>query len=162
MTFKTKFLILPLIIAVLAGCSSTQKQSSAEDLSALDTSGETLKGDSDSGTAEGLQTVYFAFNSSTLSASTKDALMQNADILKEKSNLMIEIEGHADERGGREYNLALGENRANETKKYLVSLGVPAERMATISYGKERPIAFGHDEDSWSKNRRSNFVITSK
>ena len=161
MTFTKKILILPLIIAALVGCSSTQKKSSAEDF-ALDASGETMKGDSDSGTAEGLQTVYFAFNSSTLSASTKDALMQNADILKEKGNLVVEIEGHADERGGREYNLALGENRANETKKYLISLGVPAERMTTISYGKERPVAFGHDEDSWSKNRRSNFAITSK
>ena len=162
MTFTSKFFILPFIIATLAGCSSMKKKSSAEDMGSLDTSNEMLKGNSDSGTAEGLQTVYFAFNSSSLSDSTKDALMQNADILKEKSNLIVEIEGHADERGGREYNLALGENRANETKKYLISLGVPAERMTTISYGKEQPIAFGHDESSWSKNRRSNFVITSR
>ena len=162
MTFTTKFFIFPLIIATLAGCSSTKKKSSMDDMGSMETTGDTLRGDSDSGTAEGLQTVYFAFNSSSLSDSTKDALMQNADILKEKSNLIIEIEGHADERGGREYNLALGENRANETKNYLVSLGVPAERMTTISYGKERPIAFGHEEGSWSKNRRSNFVITSR
>ena len=156
-----KFLVLPLILVALAGCSSTKKQSS-EDIGSLDSTSENMRGDSDSGTAEGLQTVYFDFNSSVLSDSTKDTLMLNANILKEKSNLVIEIEGHADERGGREYNLALGENRANETKKYLVSLGVPAERMTTISYGKERPIAFGHDEESWSRNRRSNFVITSR
>ena len=160
MIFTRTFFILSFIVAALAGCSSTQKKSSMEDYP-MDTA-ESTRGDSDSGTAEGLQTVYFAFNSSTLSESTKESLMQNANILKEKSNLMIEIEGHADERGGREYNLALGENRANETKNYLVSLGVPAERMTTISFGKEKPIAFGHDEESWSKNRRSNFVITSK
>ena len=162
MMFTTKFFVLSFILAALAGCSSTQKQASTDDYGSMDTAAEGMRGDSDSGTAEGLQTVYFAFNSSTLSDSTKETLMQNAQILQEKSNLMIEIEGHADERGGREYNLALGENRANETKNYLVSLGVPAERMTTISFGKEKPIAFGHDEDSWSKNRRSNFVITSK
>ena len=162
MTFTSKVFILPFIIAAFIGCASTKKMPSGDEYGSVDAAPDTARGDSDSGMAEGLQTVYFAFNSSALSDSTKETLMQNANILNEKPNLMVEIEGHADERGSREYNLALGEKRADETKNYLISMGVPAERMTTISFGKEKPIAFGHDEDSWGKNRRSNFAITSK
>ncbi len=78
------------------------------------------------------------------------------------STVKIQIEGHCDERGTAEYNLALGERRANSAKKYLVSLGIPADRLSTISYGKEMPLDPGHNEEAWAKNRRAHFIILSK
>jgi peptidoglycan-associated lipoprotein len=74
----------------------------------------------------------------------------------------IQVEGHCDERGTNEYNLALGERRANAAKKYLVSLGVSTDRISSISYGEEKPLDAGHNEEAWSKNRRGHFVILSK
>ena len=74
----------------------------------------------------------------------------------------IQIEGHCDERGTAEYNLALGERRSNSAKKYLISLGVPEGRISTISYGKEKPLDPGHNEEAWAKNRRDHFIILSK
>jgi peptidoglycan-associated lipoprotein len=89
-------------------------------------------------------------------------LQANAAILKKYPTWIITIEGHCDERGTAEYNLALGEKRALAAKTYLVSLGVPADRLRTVSYGKEFPVDPGHDESAWSKNRRAHFVVTSK
>ena len=113
----------------------------------------------DSGRAGALNTVYFAFDSSALSTSTRRTLSANAEFLKNNPKASIQIEGHCDERGGVQYNLALGERRAMAVRNYLSALGISTSRMSTISYGKERPLAFGHDEESWSKNRRANFVI---
>ncbi len=76
--------------------------------------------------------------------------------------MKVQVEGHCDERGGVQYNLALGENRAKAVKEYLSGLGVESGRVTTISYGKERPVAFGHDEEAWGQNRRGNFVVTAK
>ncbi len=78
--------------------------------------------------------------------------------MKEKSDVRIQIEGHCDERGTVEYNLALGEKRARSAMDYLVSIGIPRDRISIISYGKERPAAFGSNEDAWAKNRRAEFV----
>jgi len=86
----------------------------------------------------------------------------NAKLLRDNAGAGITIEGHCDERGTAEYNLALGEKRALAAKTYLVSLGVPADRVRTVSYGKEFPFDPGHDEGAWSKNRRAHFVVTSK
>ena len=113
-------------------------------------------------TAGGLSTIYFNFNSARLSDIARQTLQANADYLKANQNIDIQVEGHADERGGIQYNLALGEKRAKSVKDYLIALGVESGRITTISYGKEKPIAFGHDEQSWSKNRRANFTITAK
>ena len=121
-----------------------------------------LNGDSDSNKAGALKTVYFDFNSAGLSQETKDVLYNNAQFLKSNTNLKIQVEGHADERGGVQFNLALGEKRAKGVREYLVGQGVEASRLSTISLGKEKPVAFGHDEESWSKNRRANFVVTGK
>ena len=107
-----------------------------------------------------LNSVYFDFDSATLSQSSRDTLASNADVLlKKQPNLKIQIEGHCDERGSAEYNLALGERRAKSAMNYLVTLGVPASRLSTISYGKEKPADPGHDEAAWSKNRRAEFVV---
>lgn len=110
----------------------------------------------------GLQTVHFAYDSAVLDSGAKEELRGNAQILKDKSNLKVQIEGHTDERGGIQYNVALGERRANSAKAYLVDQGVSASRVETISYGKEKPIDAGHDDAAWSKNRRANFRITEK
>ena len=108
------------------------------------------------------QPVFFAFDSSDLDSAGQATLNSNAEILKKYPTWVITIEGHADERGTAEYNLALGERRAVAARTYLVSLGVPADRLRTVSYGKEFPFDPGHDEGAWAKNRRAQFVVTSK
>jgi peptidoglycan-associated lipoprotein len=98
--------------------------------------------------------VFYALNKSSLSSGARTTLEKQAAWLKKYGGVKVTIEGHADERGTREYNLALGERRANSAKDFLVALGVSPNRVKTISYGKERPVALGHDESSWSQNRR--------
>ena len=108
------------------------------------------------------QPVFFPLDSFEVDGTGQQALNTNAGILKKYPTWVITIEGHCDERGTAEYNLALGEKRALAAKTYLVSLGVPADRLRTVSYGKEFPFDPGHDEGAWSKNRRAHFVVTSK
>ena len=164
----SRTLFTGLMVAFLAiGCAS-KKPTNSQDDAAADADGANnglaleLNGDSDSGKAGGLQTVFFAFDSSTLDGSAKSAMQSNADFMKSNTNVDIQVEGHCDERGGRQYNLALGERRAKAVRDYLVALGVAAKRISVISYGNERPVAEGHDESAWSKNRRANFVVTAK
>jgi peptidoglycan-associated lipoprotein len=104
-----------------------------------------------------LEKVYFAFDSYALSEQSRETLYKNAEIIIKKSTAKYTVEGHCDERGSDEYNLALGEKRAKSAFNYLVTLGVPAERLVTVSYGKERPAEPGHDEEAWAKNRRVEF-----
>ena len=108
------------------------------------------------------QPVFFAYDEDVIDAVGQQALGHNAELMKKYPSWIVTIEGHADERGTAEYNLALGERRAIATRNYLVSLGIPADRLRTVSYGKEFPFEPGHDETSWSKNRRAHFVVTSK
>ena len=106
------------------------------------------------------ETAYFDFDKSDLRKDTRDVLNKNADILlKIKPDAKIKIEGHCDERGSAEYNLSLGERRAKSVMQYLVTMGVKADRLSTISYGKEKPAVQGNDEAAWAKNRRAEFVI---
>jgi peptidoglycan-associated lipoprotein len=109
-----------------------------------------------------LEDVFFDTNRHELRADGSEALAKNAAWLQRFPSVSILVEGHCDERNTREYNLALGERRANTVRDYLVSLGVPAERVRTISYGEERPFAAGNDESAWRLNRRAHFVITSR
>jgi peptidoglycan-associated lipoprotein len=109
-----------------------------------------------------LQPVFFLYDSAELSAEAQTALGANAEVLKRYSGWMITIEGHCDERGTAEYNLALGERRALSASAYLVSLGVPATRLRTVSYGKEFPFDPARTEEAYAKNRRAHFVITAK
>jgi peptidoglycan-associated lipoprotein len=108
------------------------------------------------------QPVFFPLDSYQVDSLGQQALNADAAILKKNTGWVITIEGHCDERGTAEYNLALGEKRALAAKTYLVSLGIPADRLRTVSYGKEFPFDPGHDESAWSKNRRAHFVVTSK
>ncbi|MGE5246324.1 MAG: peptidoglycan-associated lipoprotein Pal [Betaproteobacteria bacterium] len=109
-----------------------------------------------------LQPAFFDYDSSELSPEAQKALDGDAALLKKYPGWMVTIEGHCDERGTAEYNLALGERRAVAARTYLVSLGVSADRLKTVSYGKEFPFDPGHDEAAWAKNRRAHFVITAK
>jgi len=103
--------------------------------------------------------VFFDFDRSEIKPEGRQTLQRQADWLKKYGNVTITVEGHCDERGTREYNLALGERRAAAVKKMLVALGVPANRISTISYGKERPAVVGSNEAAWAQNRRGVSVI---
>ena len=109
-----------------------------------------------------LEPVFFELDSSEIGASGQAALSANATVLKRYPTWSVTIEGHCDERGTAEYNLALGERRAAAARAYLVSLGVSADRLRTVSYGKEFPFDPGQDEAAFSRNRRAHFVITAK
>ena len=103
--------------------------------------------------------IYFEFDKSTLTPMAQDTLMRHAAWLRANSDVTVTIEGHADERGTNEYNLALGDRRADSAKAFLVDLGIGASRLTTISYGEERPLCMQRDEECWAKNRRGHFVI---
>jgi peptidoglycan-associated lipoprotein len=109
-----------------------------------------------------LEPVFFAFDSAEITPEAQAVLQRNADVLKKYPTWTITIEGHCDERGTAEYNLALGERRALAASAYLVSLGIPASRLRTVSYGKEFPFDPGKTEEAYAKNRRAHFVITAK
>jgi peptidoglycan-associated lipoprotein len=109
-----------------------------------------------------LQPVFFALDSFELSSEGRTTLQAAAQVLKQQANWQVTVEGHCDERGTAEYNLSLGERRALAAKAYLVSLGIAADRLRTVSYGKEFPFDPGHDDSAWAKNRRAHFVITGR
>jgi peptidoglycan-associated lipoprotein len=109
-----------------------------------------------------LKDIHFDFDRYNLRPGDASILKENAALLKKYANVKIQIEGHCDERGTVEYNLALGERRANSAKDYLVSLGISQARISTISYGKEKPLDPSHNEAAWAKNRRAHTVVTAK
>lgn len=109
-----------------------------------------------------LKDIHFDFDKYDVRPEDADILKQDASFLMKTPNAKIQVEGHCDERGTIEYNLALGQRRANSTKNYLVSLGVSANRISTISYGKEKPLDPGHNEEAWAKNRRAHIILLSK
>ena len=146
---KNAFLVV-VACMVLTACA-TQKKSTGQ-----------MQGDVYTGTdtveylASGVpDRVFFATNESVLTTRSRDTLRKQAAWLRENTNVNVVIEGHADERGTREYNLALGERRANSAKDYLMTYGISSSRISVISYGKERPVDSGSNPLSWSKNRRS-------
>jgi peptidoglycan-associated lipoprotein len=109
-----------------------------------------------------LKPLFFALDSAEVDAAGQGVLDADAAVLKKYPSWAITIEGHCDERGTAEYNLALGERRAVAARNYLVSVGIPADRLRTVSYGKEFPFDPGHDEAAFAKNRRAHFVVTAK
>lgn len=109
-----------------------------------------------------LRALFFDLDSSDVNAEGQQILQANAAVLKKYPTMQVTVEGHCDERGTAEYNLALGERRALAAKNYLLSLGIPSDKVKTVSYGKEFPFDAGHDDGAWSKNRRAHFVITAK
>jgi peptidoglycan-associated lipoprotein len=109
-----------------------------------------------------LKDIHFDFDKYDIRPRDAEILKGNAALLSKYPTIKVQIEGHCDERGTNEYNLALGERRANNTKKYLISLGISQDRISTISYGEERPSDPGHNEEAWTKNRRAQSIVLSK
>ena len=109
-----------------------------------------------------LRPVFFELDSAEVDGRGRAALDENGTVLKKNATWIVTIEGHCDERGTAEYNLALGERRALAARAYLLSLGIPGDRLRTVSYGKEFPFDPGHDDLAWAKNRRAHFVITGR
>ena len=104
------------------------------------------------------RSVYYEFDRSEIKADSTKVIDANAQYLREHPELKVKVEGNADERGSREYNLALGQRRADAVQKRMTILGIPSDRIETVSYGKEKPKAVGHDESAWSENRRSDIL----
>lgn len=165
---KLSFVFISFSLAVgFAGCKSAPKTEDAggdvgganTELNAGDAN---TMGDSDSGKAMGMQTIYFKYDSFEIDAEGKTALKTNVEILKANPTVKIQIEGHCDQRGGIQYNIALGEKRANTVRDAIKKAGIANDRLATISYGKERLVDTAMTEEAYAKNRRANFVITSK
>ena len=163
------FTMSALLVVGLAttGCSKKTKTAQvpppAQNQNA-ETTVEDLANTGDSGIMEGrtsgpMVPVYFAFDSSSVDGEQVARIETNADFLKKNTEINIRIEGNCDPRGTKEYNLALGERRAQSAKNCLRSLGVAPERMATVSFGEEKLLLFGHYEMSWAQNRRDDFVI---
>ena len=149
--FKNTFLVMAVCL-VLSACATKK----------VSTVGNQMQGDVYTGTdtveylASGVpDRVFFATNESVLTTRSRDTLRKQAAWLRENKNINVTVEGHCDERGTREYNLALGERRANAAKDYLMTYGISGNRISTISYGKERPVNSGSGPLAWSQNRRS-------
>jgi peptidoglycan-associated lipoprotein len=157
---------MALLMVYVSGCGKKPQPTTTEKppvtdtrTEPQDTSGRITPGEvTEETTPSGFQKIYFDFDRYYIRDDAKQALEQNARVLKSNSGMRILIEGHCDERGTVEYNLALGERRAAAARQYLMDLGVEGNRISTVSYGKERPVAFGHDETSWQQNRRAEFV----
>lgn len=139
-------------VASQTGMRESRPDTGTSSLDALRNGGNTAN-------AGPLKDVFFAFDRAELSEEARAVLRENTGWLKNHAATRVQIEGHCDERGAEEYNMALGAKRAQATMEYLTSLGVPASRMSTISYGKEVPVCGDHTEQCWAKNRRARFVV---
>jgi peptidoglycan-associated lipoprotein len=168
MKFKNLVVLLGSIFLV-AACESTSTETGKAGSSgsgAITKKGAKAKGFSIApGSSQDLvvnvgDRVFFALNKSSLGGAARTTLEKQAAWLKRYDGVRVAVEGHADERGTREFNLALGERRANSAKDFLVALGISPNRVKVISYGKERPVALGHDEASWSQNRRGVTIVS--
>lgn len=165
----TRILTLVVTVLFLAACSTSPKTdgtsgAQAEDQGTVNVYGDVYPKNPEPGTQGDLAVnigdrAFFDYNSSVLNAEGKATLERQANWLKQYSNVNVTVEGHCDERGTREYNLALGERRAAAARNYLVGLGVAQSRISTISYGKERPAVLGSDEESFRLNRRAVTVV---
>ena len=160
-----KKILTLMFLGTLALSACSKKQVKPEDSSNLPTAADAdvnAMGDSDSGKALGLQTIHFGYDTYTLDDEAKGILKSNAAVMKDKTSVKIQIEGHCDARGGIQYNIALGEKRANAVKKFMVDQGIKGNRISVISFGKEKPVDPGTTEEAYAKNRRANFVVTSR
>lgn len=163
------FAVLVFGLAIFTGCAekktvvtdgSAQEQKVAAAQTADTTNKEQSAKVQAAATAVTVSDINFDFDKSNIRPDAREILKTNADVFLKNSASAIVIEGYCDERGTAEYNMALGQRRAQETKKYLVNLGIKESRMKTISYGEERPLDPGHNEEAWDKNRRAHFVAT--
>jgi len=160
-----KFMYLLAVLVLVTACESSGTNEGAGTGNGVNGRGGTGGGPANPGTQEDLvvnvgDRVFFGFDKSDLSEEARATLDRQSAWLKKYSSINVTIEGHCDERGTREYNLALGDRRAEAVKNYLVADGIGAGRVKTISYGKERPAVLGHNEEAWAQNRRGVTVVT--
>lgn len=155
---RNKMLALAASVLLLAGCSSTSGSGNADGTNGVGV-GQAVPGSQADLVQNVGDRVFFGTDSSTLSPDARAVLDRQAAWLAQYPNNRLTVEGHCDERGTREYNLALGERRATAARNYLVAKGVAASRLSTISYGKERPEVLGSTDESWSRNRRGVSVV---
>ena len=163
---RFKFLSVLAAGLLLAACSSTPEDTAGSTAGGSTTGGGTgtVAGTVVPGSQEDLvqnvgDRVYFGFDKYDLTPEAQATLERQAAWMQQHPAVTVTVEGHADERGTREYNLALGERRANAAKNYLVSLGIAESRITTVSYGKERPVALGSNEQAWARNRRAVTIV---
>ncbi len=158
----TFFLVLT-VVALLAGCAKKSQVPAEEAISGPGPSitSEELgaEGTEAAETPSPLKDIYFDYDKYNIRTDARATLKANYEILKGMPTAKVLIEGHCDERGSKEYNLALGQRRADAAKEYLVGLGIEPTQLSTISYGKERPLCTEHTEDCWAMNRRAHFVV---
>ncbi len=166
-----KFLISSILVLFIASCATKPKDSSDASGSGSSSSSSeegSISETTGSGIVLGSQEdlivnvgdrVFFGYDSSELDSDALELLQDQVAWLKQNSGVSVTIEGHCDERGTREYNLALGEKRAQAVKNYLIGLGINPDRVSTISYGKERPAVVGSNDGAWSQNRRSVTIV---
>jgi peptidoglycan-associated lipoprotein len=164
--WKTSFAVLGLVLAL--GACSSKKDSALDSASSTTGAGGLGSGIDRGAVGPGTQAdlvanvgdrVFFELDRSDITQEGRATLGRQAEWLKKYPNVSVTVEGHADERGTREYNLALGERRATAVKNYLVANGIPSNRIQTVSYGKERPAVLGSDESAWAQNRRGVTVV---
>ncbi len=156
MRFFTKTLAVVSAVLLLSGCDAMNGSGSA------DGSGSATPGTQSDLSQNVGDRVFFDYNSSSLTSEGQATLTKQAAWLKQYSSINVTVEGHADERGTREFNIALGERRASVAKRFLTSQGIASSRVSTISYGKERPAVIGSDDASWGQNRRSVTVVSNQ
>lgn len=159
MLLKSRISMVAMILSVFAFAACSDDKPKTEEPATSGAKVDAPAPPPETGGTVSTEPVYFGFDDYSLSSTAQSTLGSLADSLK-KGGAMVQIEGHCDERGSIEYNLALGERRANSVKNYLVQVGVDGSRLSTISYGEEKPAAEGHSESTWAKNRRAEFVVT--
>lgn len=161
----TAVVLLALVMSSgLVGCKKRAKGGTADDSAygmGADGAGygSTMNPDELVAAASQFQPVYFEYDSAQVADSERSKLEAVAEYLRSNSNVGLLVEGHCDERGSNEYNLSLGERRAQAVRAYVIGLGIASDRIKTASYGEEQPAAFGHDEESWRQNRRAQFGL---
>lgn len=163
---------LMVVSLALGGCSSKQKNAGAGAGGPGSGMGENGLGGAGGSSLAGMQNgtmganggplsdIHFGYNDATIQPQDNEILKSNADYLSKNAAVRVQIEGHCDDRGSEEYNIALGARRAQAAKDYLSTLGIAADRMSTISYGKELPLCTEETDDCWAKNRRDHFVVS--
>lgn len=163
MLLRARLTVVPLVLAFGLGfVSCSQDEKKPEEVVTPENADSPGAPDANSAAGVDAKAVYFAYDDYTLNMDSQSTLNKLAEQLKTNKSAVVQIEGHCDERGSTEYNIALGQKRAQSVKDYLVRLGVEDSRLSTISYGEEKPAAEGHDESAWSRNRRSEFVVSSR